>query len=132
MKSFIFRCFLITATITISGLTVPNTVSAQDALKVRVGDGEMQRRAYGEAHFNLVIKDLKQRHRLSVIDKNGIQLRIAALEKLLPKQASVKQYSGQIYNYYTETRILPWLDRETEKAKSITLPLSLKKCPEYC
>jgi type IV secretory pathway TraG/TraD family ATPase VirD4 len=58
--------------------------------KVHVGDGEMQRRAYGEANFNLVIKNLKKRNQHSVIDINGIQARIAVLEKLLPKQASVK------------------------------------------
>jgi type IV secretory pathway TraG/TraD family ATPase VirD4 len=58
--------------------------------KVHVGDGEMQRRAYGEANFNLVIKNLKKQNKHSVIDINGIQARIAVLEKLLPKQASVK------------------------------------------
>jgi hypothetical protein len=55
-----------------------------------VGDGEMQRRAYGKANFNLVIKNLKRQNQHRVIDKNAIQVRIAALEKLLPKQASVK------------------------------------------
>jgi type IV secretory pathway TraG/TraD family ATPase VirD4 len=59
-------------------------------LKVKVGDGEMQRRAYGEAHFHLVIEQLKKRNRHHVIDKAAIQSRIVALEKLLPKQASVK------------------------------------------
>jgi hypothetical protein len=59
-------------------------------LKVKIGDGEMQRRAYGEAHFNLVIKNLKRRNQYGAIDKNGINLRITALEKLLPKQTSVK------------------------------------------
>jgi hypothetical protein len=58
--------------------------------KVHVGDGEMQRRAYGEANFHLVIKNLKKQNQHSVIDVNGIQARIAVLEKLLPKQASVK------------------------------------------
>ncbi len=59
-------------------------------LKVKVGDGEMQRRAYGESHFHLVIEQLKKRNQHRVIDKAAIQSRIMALEKLLPKQASIK------------------------------------------
>ncbi len=59
-------------------------------LKVKVGNSEMQRRAFGEKHFELVIKKLKQQNRHHIIDKNAIQLRISALERLLPKQASVK------------------------------------------
>jgi hypothetical protein len=41
------------------------------------------------------------------------------------------QYSGQIYNYLPETRILPSLNGQIEKAESFILPLSLKKCPEH-
>jgi TraM recognition site of TraD and TraG len=49
-----------------------NEASVPMKLKVHVGDGEMQRRAYGEAHFNLVIKNLKKRNRHRAIDTNGI------------------------------------------------------------
>jgi type IV secretory pathway TraG/TraD family ATPase VirD4 len=59
-------------------------------LKVHVGDGEIKRREYSKAKFDLVIENLKERNQHSVIDINGIQARIAVLEKLLPKQASVK------------------------------------------
>jgi type IV secretory pathway TraG/TraD family ATPase VirD4 len=69
-----------------------------------------QRRAYGEAHFNLVIKDLKRRNQHSAIDKNGINLRITALEKLLPKQASVKPIDVMQDIFSDVTQELNYLD----------------------
>jgi TraM recognition site of TraD and TraG len=53
-------------------------------LKVRVGNGEMQRRAYGEANFNLVIKQLKKQIVHSKINHHSIQARIDQLSHVIP------------------------------------------------
>jgi type IV secretory pathway TraG/TraD family ATPase VirD4 len=53
-------------------------------LKVKVGDGEMQRRTYGEAHFHLVIKELKKRNQKQKITGDDIQRRIQALNSFIP------------------------------------------------
>jgi hypothetical protein len=71
----------------------PAYANAQEAsipvkLKVKVGDSEMQRRAYGEKHFGLVIKKLKQQKEHTVIDKEGINSRINALENIIPSKSS--------------------------------------------
>ncbi len=57
-------------------------------LKVKVGDGEMQRRAYGEKHFNLVTTKLKQQKKHTIIDEEGINSRISALENIIPSESS--------------------------------------------
>jgi type IV secretory pathway TraG/TraD family ATPase VirD4 len=59
-------------------------------LKVHIGESETKRRAYSEERFDLVIQELKKKTKKPKITSDDIQLRIATLEKLLPKQASVK------------------------------------------
>jgi type IV secretory pathway TraG/TraD family ATPase VirD4 len=53
-------------------------------LKVHVGEGEMQRRAYGEAKFDLVIKQLKQKNQHNQITGADIHKRIEALNSMIP------------------------------------------------
>jgi type IV secretory pathway TraG/TraD family ATPase VirD4 len=53
-------------------------------LKVHVGEGEMQRRAYGEAKFDLVIKQLKQKIQHNQITGADIHKRIEALNSMIP------------------------------------------------
>jgi type IV secretory pathway TraG/TraD family ATPase VirD4 len=60
-------------------------------LKVKVGDGEMQRRAYGEAHFELVIKGLKKKNKHSEIGYQEIQCRIDSLGKIIPSKQQIEQ-----------------------------------------
>lgn len=67
-------------------------------LKVEIGDGEMQRRAYGEANFHRVIKELKKKVRHTQITGDDIKARIAALDKFIPNKLgkSVKNISVDI------------------------------------
>jgi TraM recognition site of TraD and TraG len=53
-------------------------------LKVEVGDGEIQRRTYGETNFGRVIKKLTQQVQHSKITKDDIHTRIEALSKIIP------------------------------------------------
>jgi hypothetical protein len=55
-------------------------------LKVKVGEGELKRRAYGESKFHLVIKQLHQKNQYSMITNDGIKLRIKALDKIIPSE----------------------------------------------
>jgi type IV secretory pathway TraG/TraD family ATPase VirD4 len=57
-------------------------------LKVLVGEGELQRRAYGEAKFDLVIQQLKKKVQHSQITGNDIKVRIFALDKFIPGKYS--------------------------------------------
>jgi type IV secretory pathway TraG/TraD family ATPase VirD4 len=63
-------------------------------LKVHIGDGEMQRRAYGEAKFDSVIKNLKKKIKQSTITSKDIQIRISALNKIIPSE---KERSSEIH-----------------------------------
>jgi hypothetical protein len=67
-------------------------------LKVEIGDGEMQRRAYGEANFHRVIKELKKKVRHTQITGDDIKARIAGLDKFIPNKLgkSVKNISVDI------------------------------------
>jgi type IV secretory pathway TraG/TraD family ATPase VirD4 len=67
-------------------------------LKVEIGDGEMQRRAYGEANFHRVIKELKKKVRHTQITGDDIKARIAALDRFIPNKLgkSVKNISVDI------------------------------------
>jgi type IV secretory pathway TraG/TraD family ATPase VirD4 len=60
-------------------------------LKVKVGDGEMQRRAFSEKHFNLVIKNLKKKIRHSTICYQDIQDRVDSLSKIIPSKQQIEQ-----------------------------------------
>jgi type IV secretory pathway TraG/TraD family ATPase VirD4 len=62
-------------------------------LRVKVGDGEMQRRAYAEKNFHLVIKQLKKKSKHSVIDQNSIRQRIDKLNLVIP---SLKEKQAQV------------------------------------
>jgi type IV secretory pathway TraG/TraD family ATPase VirD4 len=53
-------------------------------LKVHVGDGEMQRRAYAESKFDLVVKQLKIKNKPSQITGIDITKRINSLNNFLP------------------------------------------------
>ncbi len=64
-------------------------------LKVNVGNGEMQRRAYGEAKFDSVIRNLKNNIQHSTITSKDIQIRISALNKMIP---SGKERNSKIYS----------------------------------
>jgi hypothetical protein len=61
--------------------------------------------------------------------KNAIGL---AFNNLGENASTLLQYSGQIYGYLAGTRIPPLLNERIKEAESCILPLSLKKCPEYC
>jgi type IV secretory pathway TraG/TraD family ATPase VirD4 len=58
-------------------------------LRVHIGDGEMKRRAYGEAKFDLVMQNLKTRNQHCIITNGEIFSRIYALEKIIPSKSSV-------------------------------------------
>jgi type IV secretory pathway TraG/TraD family ATPase VirD4 len=53
-------------------------------LKVHVGDGELQRRAYGEANFDRIIGQLKTKNKHSQITGSDITERINSLNKFIP------------------------------------------------
>jgi type IV secretory pathway TraG/TraD family ATPase VirD4 len=55
-------------------------------LKVKVGDGEMQRRAYGEKHFGLVIDKLKKKVSHVEITSSSVIRRIDALNSFIPSE----------------------------------------------
>ncbi len=53
-------------------------------LKVNVGYGELQRRAYGEANFDRIIKQLKTKNKHSPITGSDTTKRINSLNKFIP------------------------------------------------
>jgi hypothetical protein len=53
-------------------------------LKVDVGDGELHRRAYGEANFDRIIKQLQVKNKHSPITGSDITERINSLNKFIP------------------------------------------------
>jgi type IV secretory pathway TraG/TraD family ATPase VirD4 len=55
-------------------------------LKVKIGESEIQRRAYGEAKFNLFIQQLKKKIQHSAITNEDIQIRIDSLTKMIPSE----------------------------------------------
>jgi type IV secretory pathway TraG/TraD family ATPase VirD4 len=59
-------------------------------LKVNVGDGEMQRRAFGEKYFGLVIEELKKKNEHQKITTNDIYCRVDALGKIIPNKTNKK------------------------------------------
>jgi type IV secretory pathway TraG/TraD family ATPase VirD4 len=60
-------------------------------LKVHIGDGELKRRAYGEANFGLVMKKLKKQIQHTKITNNDIHKRIDALAEFIPSEAQKQQ-----------------------------------------
>jgi type IV secretory pathway TraG/TraD family ATPase VirD4 len=60
-------------------------------LKVNVGQGELKRRAYGEANFNLVIKQLKKQIHHSKITGDDVHKRIEALADFMPSAEQKRQ-----------------------------------------
>jgi type IV secretory pathway TraG/TraD family ATPase VirD4 len=64
-------------------------------LKVKVGDGEMQRRAYGEKHFGLIITNLKHQTKHPKITDDDIKVRIKALSKIVPSESEKKEAAIQ-------------------------------------
>jgi 5-carboxymethyl-2-hydroxymuconate isomerase len=60
-------------------------------LKVEVGDGEMQRRAFGGGYFELVIKKLKHQTKRPKITDDDINARIRALSKIIPSESEKKK-----------------------------------------
>jgi TraM recognition site of TraD and TraG len=67
-------------------------------LKVEVGDGEIQRRAYGEKNFHVVIKKLRKQNKSTKIEAIDIAQRIDGLEKLIPKASEKNaEESGSIF-----------------------------------
>jgi type IV secretory pathway TraG/TraD family ATPase VirD4 len=73
-------------------------------LNIHVGEGELKRRAYGEANFNLLIRNITKNIRYSNVTSKDIQARIDALRKMIPSeverngeiQMRMKDVSGQI------------------------------------
>ncbi len=61
-----------------------NEASIPVKLKVKVGDGELQRRAYGEKNFDGLIKLLQYKIKHSAITENSIKVRVVALNELIP------------------------------------------------
>jgi type IV secretory pathway TraG/TraD family ATPase VirD4 len=57
-------------------------------LKVKVGEGELKRRAYGEKNFSLLIRHLTARVANVTIMRKDISMRIAALDKFIPDKHS--------------------------------------------
>jgi type IV secretory pathway TraG/TraD family ATPase VirD4 len=55
-------------------------------LKVNIGKGEIQRRAYGEAKYELLIRQLTKYTEHPKITTNGIQRRITAIDNVIPSQ----------------------------------------------
>jgi TraM recognition site of TraD and TraG len=83
----------------------PSYANAKEAsipvkLKVKVGDGEMQRRAYGEKHFGLVIKRIKQQIKHSVITSADIHKRVESLENFMPSEERkrINKLQGSLKN----------------------------------
>jgi type IV secretory pathway TraG/TraD family ATPase VirD4 len=64
-------------------------------MKVHVGNGEMQRRAYGEKHFDNLIKQLKKGAGQSVIGTDDIQMRIDELNCVIPPASQKEMNSGK-------------------------------------
>jgi type IV secretory pathway TraG/TraD family ATPase VirD4 len=60
-------------------------------LNVRVGEGELKRRAYGEANFGLVMKKLRQQLQHPKITNDDIHKRINALAEFIPSEAQKQQ-----------------------------------------
>jgi TraM recognition site of TraD and TraG len=60
-------------------------------MKVHVGDGEMQRRAFGEKHFGLLIDQLKAKMEITTVDASDIQRRIDALGEFIPSEEQKQQ-----------------------------------------
>jgi type IV secretory pathway TraG/TraD family ATPase VirD4 len=60
-------------------------------MKVHVGDGEMQRRAFGEKHFGLLIEQLKANMEITTVDASDIQRRIDALGEFIPSEEQKQQ-----------------------------------------
>jgi type IV secretory pathway TraG/TraD family ATPase VirD4 len=60
-------------------------------LKVKVGDGVIQRRTYGEERFELVIKELTKKNQHSAIGHQEIKKRIDSLGKVIPSKQQIEQ-----------------------------------------
>jgi type IV secretory pathway TraG/TraD family ATPase VirD4 len=76
-------------------------------LKVKIGDGEIKRREYGEAKFGSVIERLKKKNQHSQIMSNDIHLRINALDNFIPNK-----FGKSIKNL--ELDIIAGLEEENE------------------
>ncbi len=72
-----------------------NEASVPIKLKVEVGDGEMQRRAYGEKNFNSVIERLKHHLQHPQITSEDIQKRVVAIQKIIPSESEKKEMTIQ-------------------------------------
>jgi type IV secretory pathway TraG/TraD family ATPase VirD4 len=59
-------------------------------LKVRIGNSEIQRRAYGEAKFDLFMKRIKSQTVHQQISSHDIQIRIASLANFIPSEQQRK------------------------------------------
>jgi type IV secretory pathway TraG/TraD family ATPase VirD4 len=70
-------------------------------LKVQVGQSEMQRRAYGEAQFDLIMKQLKKQTQHHKITGHDINLRIVALEKIIPSK-TVKNIGNNAQDIFAD------------------------------
>jgi hypothetical protein len=64
-------------------------------LKVKVGDGKMQRRAYGEKHFSLVINKLKKEVGPVAVTSSSIKKRIDALNDFIPSKKQRQSRSNE-------------------------------------
>jgi type IV secretory pathway TraG/TraD family ATPase VirD4 len=68
-------------------------------LKVNVGEGELKRRAYGEANFSVLIGKLRKGIKHTKITNSSINNRVDALSKFIPSETQKKQ---QLYNEFQE------------------------------
>jgi type IV secretory pathway TraG/TraD family ATPase VirD4 len=55
-------------------------------LKIRVGDGELKRREYGQSKFDLFLNQSVRRNKLKLIKEGDINIRLCEIDKLLSKK----------------------------------------------
>jgi type IV secretory pathway TraG/TraD family ATPase VirD4 len=58
-------------------------------LKVKIGEGEIKRRVYGETNFDLLMKRLKEMQNHSKVTSKEINMRINSLDKLMPGKNTI-------------------------------------------
>jgi type IV secretory pathway TraG/TraD family ATPase VirD4 len=58
-------------------------------LGIKIGEGELKRRGYGESHFDLLIKKLKRQRKHDKVTNRDVNTRISSLENLIPSKNTI-------------------------------------------
>jgi type IV secretory pathway TraG/TraD family ATPase VirD4 len=70
-------------------------------MKVHVGEGEMQRRAYGASHFDYLMRQLQQSHQRPAVTAVDVEKRVEALNGFIPAKEPQNEQPVLFYSLKT-------------------------------